>query len=469
MKKIIYTSLLFIFTIFSCDMSMDEINTNPEKPNSVPPKYLATRIIHSTLSNSTGKNLANDLWLMKGLANNELAESYMYNSIGSTSISYTLLTNGLKMVELADVDNSISESSKKSYRALNKFMQAWHFYLTTMDLGDVPCTDALKGETEGLRKPKYDTQEQVFATIISLLEEASTLFVQGDVFEGDIVYGGNPKLWEKATNSFMLRVLINLSKKTTVGSYNVQTKFEEYAKKSIFAGYSDDFQLVYSDKANQYYPFNKTHHSYTEVIFLQKFLVDMLKKYNDYRLFYFAQPAKALITAGKQEDSFDAYSGVDGTMQHSEVRKETDDGLHCMLNLRYSEDRACEPIKKLSYAEIQFILAEAALKGWSTPSTAEIHYNNAVKASLEFTSQYTKTEYRHNVDINGTYINDYITTYANYATAANKLELIMEQKYIAGFMQMKWNSWFDYRRTGYPQIPINPATSQKNLKQIYLK
>lgn len=35
----------------------------------------------------------------------------------------------------------------------------------------------------------------------------------------------------------------------------------------------------------------------------------------------------------------------------------------------------------------------------------------------------------------------------------------MEQKYIASFMQLPYQPYYDYRRTGYPVLPINPETS----------
>ena len=40
-----------------------------------------------------------------------------------------------------------------------------------------------------------------------------------------------------------------------------------------------------------------------------------------------------------------------------------------------------------------------------------------------------------------------------------QLNMIMEQKYIAGFMQLPYQAYYDYRRTGYPVLPINPETS----------
>lgn len=459
MKKAFIYICLLIFVV-ACNKSMDEINTNPDKPTVVPPKYLATQTILNIMGNSTGKNFLNDHWVMKSIASSELAQGEMYNTFGSSSVDYTILINSKKMVELAEADKATSEEVRDSYRALNNFAKAWIFYDRSIGLGDVPCSEALKGEDEGIRKPLYDTQEEVFNTILTLLDNAASQFASGKAFGGDPVYNGDPKRWEKATNSFMLRVLIQLSGKTTVGNINVRQKFEEVAKRPLFASYSEDLQMVYSNKARQYYPYHRLYHSYNEYMWMQQYFVDMLTRYADNRLFYLAEPAAQKIKAGMTADDMSAYSGVDGTQQFADVQKAANTGNYSGLNLRYFLDPACEPVKKLAYTEIQFILAEAALKGWSTPMTAREHYETAVRAAIKFTIQYTQTEYRHGVTIDDAYINDYLANGpANFDNAANKLELILEQKYIASFMQIKWNSYYDYRRTGYPQIPINAATS----------
>lgn len=40
------------------------------------------------------------------------------------------------------------------------------------------------------------------------------------------------------------------------------------------------------------------------------------------------------------------------------------------------------------------------------------------------------------------------------------LEQILYQKYLTSFMQREYESYYDYRRTGYPKFPINPKTNQ---------
>ena len=40
------------------------------------------------------------------------------------------------------------------------------------------------------------------------------------------------------------------------------------------------------------------------------------------------------------------------------------------------------------------------------------------------------------------------------------IEKILVQRYLASFFQHPWDVYYDYRRTGYPKLPINPDTNQ---------
>lgn len=86
-------------------------------------------------------------------------------------------------------------------------------------------------------------------------------------------------------------------------------------------------------------------------------------------------------------------------------------------------------------SEVAFILAEAAQKGWSA-GTAETHYNDGIKFSLE--SWGVGGEYADYIDNAGVPYN-------------GTQEQILEQKWIAGFANAL-EAWFDWRRTGLPVL-----------------
>lgn len=468
MKNIITLLCAALIILTACD-SMDEINTNPNVTTAVPPSFLANNVILNMTGFSSGKWLLEDAWIMKTQSFTEHSEDALYNKFNRESFSnYHNIVDAQKMVEAAHKDISVSEGALNGYQGVYHFTRAYYFFEATMKMGDVPCSEALKGESNGVFAIKYDEQEKVFGTIIRELDLAAKAFSKASNFSGDIVYGGDPIKWQKLTHSFALRVLINLSNKTTVDGINVKAEFEKYSQKALMVDESDNFQRVYSSASKERYPFSEIDQNYYGYPVLGKFLVDMLKEWNDYRLFYYAEPAQGLMNEfGYPANSYDAYSGVDVTAEYGLVQNEyaSGNGIRSGMNKRYHKVVSCEPTAIMSSSEVQFILAEAAVRKWTTPLTAKKHYNNGVTQAINFTFKYTPTEYQHGRVVDNSYIQSYLNGAASFnesATAEQQIEQIMKQKYIASFIQLKRNAYYDYRRTGYPKIPINPVTNMND-------
>lgn len=199
MKKIAF--ILMSLLLVACG-DFDEINTNPDTTTSVTPEFLATSIIYNMTASSSNKAFLNDSWVMKSTGYTELMENYMYNKFDRYGFGgYSLLISADKMLTIAEADNSRKDSELNAFRGINMFAQAYIFYNETMALGDVPCSEALKGETEGLFTPKYDTQEEVFYIVLKDLEKASDYFSKATSFRGDFIYNGDPDKWMRTVNS----------------------------------------------------------------------------------------------------------------------------------------------------------------------------------------------------------------------------------------------------------------------------
>lgn len=98
----------------------------------------------------------------------------------------------------------------------------------------------------------------------------------------------------------------------------------------------------------------------------------------------------------------------------------------------------------MNYAELKFILAEAALKGYITGS-AETHYVNGVEASIK--------QWLPNWSMPvATYLQNADMQWATATTFDQRMERIHLQKYYALFLT-DMQQWFEYRRTGLPNIP----------------
>ena len=459
-SKKIMCGLAIVGCMSSCTAKFDDYNTNHNVTNKVTPAMLATDILLDMTELGGAKSSLYDNMLNKQIAWSEGSqENDQYNRLGRVSFgTYTNMTNCQKMLLEAE---SSSEAVQNSYRGLAKFVKAYNLFHLSMQVGDIPYSDSNKGE-EGNITPKYDTQKEVMLQILEDLEEASSLFEQGDSFDGDPILGGDPRLWKKTVNSFELKVLINLSKKEDDPDLNVKQRFADIeASSDLLASNDDNFQGVYSNTAGQLYPLYQNNH--VQYLMISSTIVDPMKEFEDYRLFYYTAPASYQLNNGKTEADWEAYMGIDPSALQSTNNALHGEGKCSGLNERYLRPEG-EPIARISYMQQNFILAEGALRGWIDPSKAEGYYKAGIRGSMEFITQHTPDDvaYHHGHPITAEYIDQYLDGEAIQLNGDfdHDLEMVLLQKYLASYLQHPDNdSFYDNRRTGYPVLPLNPESN----------
>ncbi|RKU73596.1 SusD/RagB family nutrient-binding outer membrane lipoprotein [Parabacteroides sp. AF17-3] len=459
--KYIFLSALFIAG-YGCS-AYDDINTNPNAATTVSSSLLATPLLLDlTATGGTASGFISDNCLAKQMVWLESLHDYNYNVLGRAGLGgYKTLMNAVKMVELAP------EEDKAAYQGLGLFIKTYKLFYTSMQLGDIPYSEALQGE-EGNVKPKYDPQEDVMIAIMNDLDESARFFSEAHDFEGDPILQGNISKWQKTVDAFRLKVLLYLSMKEDHPVLKIKERFARIVTEGkLMKSNEDNFQLVFSNKAGQTYPFNTSvskHYMYSTI---SSVMVDTLKAYNDYRLFYFAEPAKALISQGLQANDMNAYAGLDPAGDFSDLQSMNADGKCCTMNLRYTEVVSGEPYIRLGYAEQCFILAEGVLRGWIS-GDANTYYNNGIKAAMKFVADNTPDDnkYHHGMKITEAYITDYLNSDRIILSGSfdHKLKQIIGQKYLAYYMQHPFDAYYEYRRTGYPELPINPETNRNTVK-----
>lgn len=453
----IFTAVLLIVTLFSGCNQFEDINTDPDTTTQVSASMLCTNVVLrvTRFSGRDGKALISDNALPKyvGYANEGQLDA-QYNKIGSSDFGgMTILPNIDKMIEYAKGD-----VMEDSYKGVGKLMRAMMFYRLTMEMGDIPYSETNQG-ADGLYRPKYDQQEQIFKGILDDLKAADQFFANGKTFAGDPTpYNGDPVKWRKATNSFALKVLMSLSKKESVASLNIKSRFAEIvAANNLLEKNTGFYGLVYSSQNK--HPLSGTNDLFTSRTVISSLVMDNLKKLNDRRMYYFAEPAGAEIAGGKTQTDPAAYVGVDVAMDYATMNAHHSANKYSLLNFRYLKEEACEPLMVITYAEQQLILAEARIKGWITTGTAQTYYEEGVKSALAAVMA-TKASYAHGMAITQAYIDAYFTGEAAFkSNSTDQLKQIWMQRYLLNFMQDAETSYFEYRRNNYPEFPINPATS----------
>lgn len=453
MKKLIYTVFLASVAFVACS-KFDDLNTNPDSTTEVTAAMLATGVELKTFESSgDAKAYISYSALPKYVA--YLTESAMgtqYNSIDRCSFgSYTQWPNYEKMIEYV-----AGTEYEFSYRGLAGFLKSYNAYNLTMQTGDIPYSEAGRGK-EGNVTPKYDTQEDVFKYILAELRTAASNFARGRDFSGDLIYSGSVAKWRKATNALRLKVLLSLSKKISAEQIS---EFDAIVKaEPLMESNDDNLQLVYTTTSGTWHPlYNQTlFNPYTAV---SELVVDELKRLSDRRLFYFAEPATARLSAGDSENEFDAYVGANTAADFSVSASEFQEGRFSPINERYISEQAGDPYLHLSYAEQCLIIAEGIERGW-TSGDAKTCYEHGVKAALSLVASYDPAgKYNHGMSIDDAYIASYFNGPAAYAaTKEERLEQIWMQKYLLKFLQAGYDAYMEVRRTGYPVFPNDPNTS----------
>ena len=245
MKKYILSTILFVWVFSSCS-NLEELNENPNNVPETHPQLLLTDIEWNAFQ-VEGLDPMFAARMVVQTDGENANQYYNWNRAGFGD--YAKLRNITKMMEEAQrIENT-------AYTALGKFFRAYYFYNLTLTFGDIPYSDALKGETDEVFAPVYDSQKEIFKGILKELEEADALLANDNsIIAGDIIYNGSTSQWRKCINSFRLKVLITLSKKESDSDLNVKNTFANiYNNSPIIESNTDNGQLVFIDELGSRY------------------------------------------------------------------------------------------------------------------------------------------------------------------------------------------------------------------------
>ncbi|WP_285011370.1 SusD/RagB family nutrient-binding outer membrane lipoprotein [Pedobacter faecalis] len=452
MKKMLYGIIAALLFLSACK-DQDLMNIDPNRPTETHPQLQLTKIEWEAFRAFGGTS---PLYATRMLVQTDGESEGQYFKWGRGSFGpYSLLRDVTKMSEEATRIND------NTYIALAKFFRAYYFYNLTLTFGDIPYSEALKGESpDGYRAPAYDTQKAVFQGILKELEEANGMLKGTNaIISGDIIYKGSPDQWRRLINAFRLKVLISLSKKEGEGDMNIKQAFTQIAQNEpLLRSGGDDGQLVFLDQQGNRYPeFNSS--GFGSGMYMSSTFIEELQERKDPRLFLYTTQTKIAKEAGKATDDFTAYEGGDPAAPYAETNLKAAEGRVSKVNDRFPSDPTNEPMVLMGYAEQELILAEAIIRNW-TSGDAAMHYRNGVKASFKFYETYAKGYASYVSEDNAeAYLDLPVNDFMEAGTFDEKLELIITQKYLRTFFQSGWTAFYDNLRTGYPEFRRQPGVA----------
>ena len=435
--------------IFAGCESLDEYRENPNEVTETHPKLLLPTVAKYGFKVESGSESCVVQYASRMMVISDVAlEVQFYTWTRGDYDKYDNLRNVNKMMEEA------TRIESPAYRAIAKIFRAIYFYDLTMTFGDIPYSQALKGESEAVYFPEYDTQKEVFTGILKELKEASdSLAISDEIVEGDIIYEGDLSKWRKFANSYRLKILLTLSHQTDDADLDVVSEFASIvSNQPIIESLEDNGQLVFADAVNSRYTFYNESR-FGSAVYLDSTFVQRLADREDPRLFIYAAQTSNAQKDGKSIDDFSGYGGGNPIASPDVVYATAAKGDISLINQsRYTKDPVNEPSMVLGYPEMQFILAEGVERGWIS-GDAKTYYENGVKASFEFYNTYAENyaEYVEEGDAEA-YLLGGLVNYDSVSTTDEHIELIITQKYLQSFMQNKWTPYFEHLRTGYPSF-----------------
>jgi hypothetical protein len=446
MKKIQQIILLVgILIVNSCDF--EEFQDDPNRTAQATPGLVLTNMIVNAFNIVDAAPMLTSRMLVytDGLDLNQY-----YGWARSGFGPYDQLRQVYKLIEEAE------RAELPNYIALGKFFRAYHAYSLTMTFGEVPYSEALGGFDSNYQ-PVYDEQESIFSGILQDLEEANNeLSLTEPDLLGDVMFNGDILKWKKAINSFRLRVLMTLSEKAGRSSINIAEQFASiFSNPSgfpIMQSNNDNLALEYFDVAGSRYPYFENQ-NLTGAFLMEQTFVNFLKDNEDPRLFAIGSISAFAVSEGLLPSDYQAYGGLDGSASFDDLNAQRAAGLGSLVNERYHTDPSAELGVVMGYAELQFILAEAAALGWIS-GNAEGFYSQGIRANMGL------------YGVNQSLIDQYLAgSYATY-NPTNAIEQINTQKYLTYFFSSGFESYYNQRRTGFPTFSVGEGTLNGNLVPV---
>lgn len=418
-------TILFITSVLMGCKKFDQANINQNAPENVNPQFLLSNALAEGADNQAYWGWHAGNLLSQHAANLEFLPVDRYN-LGSNEGFWTETYRLMK--DLKDVKNS--EEGNEAYGAVADILIAHQASLTTDLWTNVPYFEALEAE-EGNFTPSFDKQQDIYTADGGILDrlEAAIVVLQNTTenVEGDIMYQGDFDKWIKFANSLRVRYLVRISVKT-----NVSTELQQIVDDGlIFQSINDEAIVPYlSASPNQWVIFNEREGRYVDVR-MSKTAEDILTPLDDPRMEHYYKPT-ANSTPGNEQ-----YLGIPNGLSRESQNSYNLSDISLMGSYLRDEPDAVKAAF-MTYAELQFCLAEAAQKGIISGS-ASTYYEAGIQGSFDHLGLMIPTGYtlQPNVILDG----------------SNDLERIMTQKWIASFMN-GYEAWFDFRRTGFPNLPI---------------
>ena len=413
------------------------------------------------------------------------------------------------------ISQTEGDSTQANVNAALRIFRVYVGSLLVDYYGDVPFLEAGKGYLEGISQPKYDTQEDLYRFFFKELEEASKKFdINAKSIGSDPMFGGNITAWKTFANSLRLRYAMRLSglyEQDPSSDIAVLAKdqFNAALAAGVMSSAADDacvkhMEVTYSFGQESYKDFRGNAMSKyffgndpaNNPTYICQTFWDQLYNNNDprtKRLFRFyiddfmslstgegridvtdavlntqaANPTTdvvSLVAPGEFSwDNWPSYPSLPGSELDSKIVlvQAAHPSYDPNSNPRWLKPKLANnflqsdnPGVIMTYAEVCFLRAEAAVLGWTSDNAKDM-YEAGIRAAMNLLSDYYKCDVITDAEY-AAYLAQPAVTFG--AVAAQQKSQINTQAWILHFHNPA-EAWSNLRRSDYPVLK---APSTKN-------
>jgi len=414
-------SLLIILFSMSCTNDFEEINTNEFIFNEASPEALFTGVVKNTLD------------LVGGTMNDQMFNTYasFYGGKGGQFNRYFYTEQALDqfwkrfyvniLKNNQDIIDSYSSDSNYSNRVtIAKIWKSYVYSILVSTFGPVPYQEALQGKNAAA----YNSEELIYTDILAELKSAfENLDISGDTLAQDPIFNGDLTKWKKFANSLRLKIALRISE--GFPALAEQHGSDAMANEGSLISSNDENASMKWGLEQENWSFNYSRYVFVEanddvVPFMNLHFLLNLKTYKDPRLFKLVEPSNDPITitdvvfrSGSTTEQITVEyelpyfgrplggnAGVEGWNLN-----QNDNILNGLANRRFSRPKldvfmaADMSYNIITYSEINFIKAEAQLKGWGGSKTGEEYYYDGIEASFQQYGATGFTDYKNTAGI----------------------------------------------------------------------
>ncbi|HKI44881.1 MAG TPA: SusD/RagB family nutrient-binding outer membrane lipoprotein [Balneolales bacterium] len=463
----------------ACDSGFQQLNQDPNNPTHATPQLVMPYVEQQTANIVHSYDLSwysGGIWVQQ-LAEIQYSDEDRYNIAARTSVwngtwdvFYTDIQENLKKVRA-----QAASANDNNLMGIVEILSVYNWQNATDLWGPIPYSQALEGDLSKANiQPQFDTQANIYKDLIARLKTAVPKIdpsAAAPFTSQDLIYGGDMMKWKKFGGSLLLRLYMRLAKlDAATAEAGIKMVLGDPTDYPIFTSDADNAEFGYTKYPydNPFADQGRTRNDFC----ISATTVDTLEALKDPRLRIYATVVSDSATKAQLVKSTGyPYQGVTNASQSNslQLNKASFPGYYF-----YSPST---PGFLLTYPEVMFIKAEAAVRGWISDDPAT-DYNDAIQASFnmftdariqpvmsdltgsvvynhqsfnsaDYPSGLTDTDYQN-------YISQADVAFKTGASQAAQLHQIGLQKWIALFGQ-GYEAWTCWRRTGYPFLKANPG------------